>query len=578
MGTFLHPPKSNVFIYTMVRISRFSALIATMALAGIGLAQVHVVLNGKELTFSEAQPQDFSNHVFVPMRGIFEALGASVNWDPIGQTITATKNQRRVELQIGSSQASVDGHTITMDAPARMLNGSSMVPLRFISEALGASVDWSDLAQTVTITSHETVEIRRDPVAPPKDQQRDPQRDLPRNPPNETEMRLSLTCDRTGLVGRVPMNFRLTGPRGGQAYIQVPGVSDEVQMTETQPGVYTFHWSAPPSNVIVEDTTAIAHLLVRGQDLLAELPQSLTIDTITPKIRAVSPANTGEVRTNRPDIIATLDDDAGPGINPDSVRLMLDHADITNRARISRYRVAMYPDFELAPGPHEVEIEARDIAGNLGRTHWTFVIAPPSAERYRVVWTPPVQWSVGAVIVFNADGPRGGDAVCDLGPHRGIAHLKETSAGHYVGSYRLQTGDNFDDEPVMIRIHAGAQLTSFQSSSHMRMLALPQAAPTILSPTVDRALDSAVAVSGRAAPGSKVLVHVAYSSSQFGRNRPSYGLADVMAMAGNDGKYTTSMISLAVKGGKGITYSISATSVGPDGRKSTTTTVQYRGH
>ena len=558
----------------MVRISRFSALLATLALAAIGAAQVHVVLNGKELTFSEAQPQDITNHVFVPMRGIFEALGASVTWDPIGQTITATKNHRRVELQIGSSQASVDGQSITMDAPARMLDGSTMVPLRFISEALGASVDWSNLAQTVTITSHETVEIRREPVAPTIA----PPRDQPRTQPREIERPLSLTCDRAGLVGRVPMNFRLTGPRGGQAYIQVPGVSDEVPMAESQPGVYTLRWSAPPANVVVEDTTAIAHLLVGGQDLLAELPQSLTIDTVTPRVRAVSPPNTGEVRTNRPDIIATLDDDAGPGINPDSVRVILDHADITNRARITRYRVAMYPDFELAPGPHEVEIEARDIAGNEGRTHWTFVIAPPSAEHYRVAWTPPALWSVGAVINFNADGPRGGDAICDLGPHRGIAHLRETSAGHYSGSYKLQIGDNFDDEPVMIRIHAGTQWTNFQGSSHIRMQALPQSAPMILSPTPDRALDSAVVVTGRAAPRSKVLVHVAYTDSQLGRNRPSYGLADVTAIAGNDGKFTTASISLAVKGGRGMMYTIGATSVGSDGRKSTTTTVQYRGH
>ena len=484
-----------------------------------------------------------------------------------------------MQLQVGANQATVDGQSVSLDAPAQIIGGSTMVPLRFVGEALGAVVDWSELRQTVSIMTREEIDPPRAPVVPPLPTERPrPPVEKLRPPVEQPEKPLALSSDRSGLLGRVPISFTLTGPRGGNAFVQVPGVSDEVPMTESRPGVYTVKWQAPAENTVVQDTTAIAHLYVHGQDLLAQLPNDLTIDTVIPTIRPVCPGATGEIHSPRPDIMATLDDGAGPGIDPNSVRLYLDHADVTNRAKVNQYRVALYPDFELVPGPHEVEISTRDMAGNEGRTHWTFVIAPPRSEPSHVAWVAPREWSVGAAVNFNFQGPKGGDAYCDLGPHRGLVHLKESSSGRYTGSYSLQVGDNFDDEPVIVRIHAGATWMSFQADSHLRMRALPTVAPVILTPSMDRPSGDSIVITGRAAARSKVLIHVAYATTLYGRSKASGGLADVTAVAGNDGMFRTSSISLAVRGSAGTTFTINATSVGADGRKSPVATTHFRSH
>lgn len=80
------------------------------------------------------------------MRAIFEALGASVDWDQAyRETVTATKNGTTVKLRIGSETAYRNDQPITLEVPGIMdENWRTMVPLRFVSEALGANVDWNE--------------------------------------------------------------------------------------------------------------------------------------------------------------------------------------------------------------------------------------------------------------------------------------------------------------------------------------------------------------------------------------------------------------------------------------------------
>ena len=89
--------------------------------------------------------------VFVPLRGVFEDLGASVVYAN-GQ-INATENRRDIALQIGSTQASVDGQPETIDVAPFIVGESTYVPLRFISRALGATVSWNGDDRVVTVAS-----------------------------------------------------------------------------------------------------------------------------------------------------------------------------------------------------------------------------------------------------------------------------------------------------------------------------------------------------------------------------------------------------------------------------------------
>ena len=128
------------------------ALLLTVALAMPAAAAPKVLVDGSTLNFS-VPPRVEQGTTLVPLRGIFEALGASVVWDGATQTVNASKGGTQIKLQIGSKTAYRNGQAVTLSVPGKVIGGSTLVPLRFVSEALGADVKWDGAAQTITIAS-----------------------------------------------------------------------------------------------------------------------------------------------------------------------------------------------------------------------------------------------------------------------------------------------------------------------------------------------------------------------------------------------------------------------------------------
>ena len=104
-------------------------------------SEIKVTLNGKKLSFD--QPPVIENgRTLVPLRAIFEALGAEIAWDSETQTIRAIRYGTYVELQIGSNEMKVNSEIKVLDVPAKTINDRTMVPARAIAEAFGCSVSW----------------------------------------------------------------------------------------------------------------------------------------------------------------------------------------------------------------------------------------------------------------------------------------------------------------------------------------------------------------------------------------------------------------------------------------------------
>lgn len=129
------------------------AMIATL-FVGIPFAQantaIRVLINGQPLTMDVA-PQIQSGRTLVPMRAIFEALGAQVYWDDATSTIRAYRRESAIVLQLGNKKAWVNGPAVNLDVAPVAISGRTMVPLRFVAEALGCEVGWDEATRTVTV-------------------------------------------------------------------------------------------------------------------------------------------------------------------------------------------------------------------------------------------------------------------------------------------------------------------------------------------------------------------------------------------------------------------------------------------
>lgn len=111
-----------------------------------------VFLNGSQLQF-DVSPVIDDGRTLVPMRTIFEALGAEITWNQVTRTVTAVKGNTKITITVGSKIAYKNGEPFVLDVPAKIISGRTMVPLRFISESLGADVSWDGATQSVRINS-----------------------------------------------------------------------------------------------------------------------------------------------------------------------------------------------------------------------------------------------------------------------------------------------------------------------------------------------------------------------------------------------------------------------------------------
>jgi len=127
--------------------------------------EISVYLNGERLAF-DVPPQIIDGRTMVPMRAIFEALGLEVEWNSEHKTIRATNDYVIVDMQVGNVDMFIvkyvdfDGYPIPirstarveLDVPPLLVDDRTLVPVRAISEGLGANVEWIDETRTVIIT------------------------------------------------------------------------------------------------------------------------------------------------------------------------------------------------------------------------------------------------------------------------------------------------------------------------------------------------------------------------------------------------------------------------------------------
>lgn len=117
-------------------------------------ADIKVKVNGSFVSFPDAKPfVDENNRTLIPVRFVSEALGAKVEWDKSEQEVNINQDNKEITLKINEKRIVVNGNVSSMDTVAIIKDSRTFVPIRFVAEALGATVNWISSTSTVDIST-----------------------------------------------------------------------------------------------------------------------------------------------------------------------------------------------------------------------------------------------------------------------------------------------------------------------------------------------------------------------------------------------------------------------------------------
>ncbi|MGZ0052917.1 copper amine oxidase N-terminal domain-containing protein [Brevibacillus gelatini] len=167
MDILLKKLASFVLAIALVPMATFSAAAASAPVQ----SAVKVEYNKKEIVFPDQKPLIRDSRTLVPIRPIAETLGFKVDWNEKTRTVTIDKGNDNIRLVVTQKIAKKNGQTINLDVPAQIVNQRTVVPVRFIAEALSYKVDWDQATQTVLIADQAVVEEEKpqEPAKPAED-------------------------------------------------------------------------------------------------------------------------------------------------------------------------------------------------------------------------------------------------------------------------------------------------------------------------------------------------------------------------------------------------------------------------
>lgn len=113
---------------------------------------ISVVLDESKIEF-DVKPQIVNNTTLLPIKAICDALGAETKWDKVTRSVNIKKDDSEIVLKIDSDKATVNGEEVTLETPAIIIDGRTMVPVRFVAETFGYDVAWDQETKTVELNS-----------------------------------------------------------------------------------------------------------------------------------------------------------------------------------------------------------------------------------------------------------------------------------------------------------------------------------------------------------------------------------------------------------------------------------------
>lgn len=344
--------------------------------ASVSASGVSVVVNGHPAYLSPG-PIERAGRVFVPLRGIFERLGASVVYH--NGTIDATRSNDTVTLRIGSTVASVNGQTSYVDVAPFIVGATTYVPLRFIAQSLGAGVGYEGATRVVSVDLARPIPPR--PLPPPVSvvQLRD------QNPSPGARIINRLPRISANFTHRVdPGTLRLI-VNGNDLTPYTSRTATGFSFTARSPFDVGFHEVRVTGN----DVSGASFDRSWSFWIVAPAPTAPPVSVV--HLRNHNPAPGARINTRLPTISA----DFTYRVQPSTVRLSVNGNDLTpwTGRTPTGFSFAARSPFQV--GSHQVRVTGTDVSGATFDRSWSFWIAAPSPTPPPTPRpTPPPQFSV----------------------------------------------------------------------------------------------------------------------------------------------------------------------------------------
>ncbi len=144
----------KLFKRTLYGILLVVMLLSSITVNAAGIDEIKVKIDDVEVVFDQ-QPIIKDNRTLVPMRGIFETMGATVKWDNSTRTVEGIKNDIVVIMTIDDKVIQINDKSIVLDVAPIIVNSRTLVPLRAVAEAFDSEVEWDGVTRTVIINTNE---------------------------------------------------------------------------------------------------------------------------------------------------------------------------------------------------------------------------------------------------------------------------------------------------------------------------------------------------------------------------------------------------------------------------------------
>ena len=236
-----------------------------------------------------------------------------------------------------------------------------MVPLRFVSEALGADVKWDGPTKTVRLSS--TGGGEETPTPPPSNGGN--QTGAPRIDQVFHNATQALQAGQT-------IDVVVYGEPGGQATFEILGATQNIPLPEVSSGKYQTRWTIP-NGLAVNNGVLLAHLSKNGKETATEASRPVTVtggQPTPPANWSLSPANGETVASARPPVVLNFPQP----IQANSIRFFVDGVDFSNQIRLNGSQMTWQAGYDLSAGNHRAEVQATATNGQRLTQQWNFNI------------------------------------------------------------------------------------------------------------------------------------------------------------------------------------------------------------